>query len=532
VAGDVGSTLRVVESVGSAGYNEARSTSDASPLVVAGDFTLITDATVNGTPAVGVATGLTPASITPAPDFVSFQWERCDSSGGNCSLYEQEHSQNSYTPVPQDVGSRLVVVETAVKVGYNDAQVTSFPSPVVVKGTITTNTPVAVIGTPKLGQALTLSPGVYSAGRFVTNLLTRSYQWEACYSSGDHCYAISGATSSSYTPVPVDVSLTLRVVETVSPYAGAGYNDGGSTSDATASVASGDMTLNTPVAVNGTPTVGVASGITQGTYSPTPDSFSETWERCDSSGANCAIIPVPPATTYVPGPDDVGSTLRVYELVMKIAYNSQVSTSAPSPVVVKGTITTTTPVAVSGTAEVGQTLTVSRNGVYSSACHCAVTRSYQWQRCGGTARCSNISGATSIYYTPVAADVGSRLHVVETVSAPGYNNGGSTSAATAVVAKGFFTIVDKVTIPFVPKVGTLTQISKGSYEPTPDARTYRWLRCTDTTLGSCVTISGATSATYKPVAADKGKRLRVVETVSKAGYNNASQTSSYSAKVT
>jgi hypothetical protein len=233
----------------------------------------------------------------------------------------------------------------------------------------------------------------------------------------------------------------------------------------------------------------------------------------------------------VPGPTDVGSTLRVSELVMKIAYNSQVSTSAPSPVVVKGTITTITPVGVSGTARVGQALMV-RSGVYSSACHCALDPSYQWQRCGGTARCSNISGATSSLYTPVAGDVGSKLHVVETVSAPGYNNGGSTSAATAVVAKGSFTINSNVSIPGVPKVGTPTQISKGSYSPTPSARTYRWLRCTDTTLGSCVTISGAASATYKPVAADKGKRLRVVETVSKAGYNNASQTSSYSAKVT
>ena len=41
---------------------------------------------------------------------------------------------------------------------------------------------------------------------------------------------------------------------------------------------------------------------------------------------------------------------------------------------------------------------------------------------------------------------------------------------------------------------------------------------------SCANISGATASTYTPVAGDVGHTLRVVETVSKSGYNNGSST--------
>jgi hypothetical protein len=58
------------------------------------------------------------------------------------------------------------------------------------------------------------------------------------------------------------------------------------------------------------------------------------------------------------------------------------------------------------------------------------------------------------------------------------------------------------------------------------------MRCTSTTLASCTNISGATTNTYTPVAADVGKRLRVIETVSKAGFDNLSVTSQASAAVT
>lgn len=49
-----------------------------------------------------------------------------------------------------------------------------------------------------------------------------AYQWEDCNSLGEGCLSISGATSSSYTPVSGDVGSTLRVVVTASNAGGSG----------------------------------------------------------------------------------------------------------------------------------------------------------------------------------------------------------------------------------------------------------------------------------------------------------------------
>ncbi len=184
--------------------------------------------------------------------------------------------------------------------------------------------------------------------------------------------------------------------------------------------------------------------------------------------------------------------------------------------------------AINGTPTVGTAATLTA-GTYTPS---PTSRSYQWKRCDSSGNnCVNISGATYKTYTPVPADVGTKLRVVETATATLYS-GGSTSAASALVVKGTFVVNTKVQIFGYPKHGVTSSITQGSYTPTPTSRTYQWMRCTGTTIASCTNISGATAKTYKPVAADVGKRLRVVETVSAAGYNNLSVTSDASTKVT
>src|SRR5205807_945789 len=140
------------------------------------------------------------------------------------------------------------------------------------------------------------------------------------------------------------------------------------------------------------------------------------------------------------------------------------------------------------------------------------------------ASCAAISGATASTYTPVAGDVGSTLKVVETVTKAGYNNGSSTSAASAVVINGDFSTTTAVSVTGTPTVGTATTLSAGTYSPTPTGTSS--LRGALPICGaSCADISGATSSTYTPVAGDVGGTLRVVETVTKAGYNNGNSTS-------
>src|SRR5712691_5991255 len=71
------------------------------------------------------------------------------------------------------------------------------------------------------------------------------------------------------------------------------------------------------------------------------------------------------------------------------------------------------PPSVSGTAQVGQTLTAD-TGSWSGP---AVTLSLQWQRCDSYGNgCVDIAAATSTSYAPGVGDVGSTVRVVVTAS--------------------------------------------------------------------------------------------------------------------
>jgi hypothetical protein len=88
-----------------------------------------------------------------------------------------------------------------------------------------------------------------------------------------------------------------------------------------------------------------------------------------------------------------------------------------------------TPPAVTGTAAVGETLTVTP-GTWSNT---DVKLAYQWQRCDGTgANCAPITGATTTTYMVASTDAGSTFAVVETAT-DRFGAPTATSTATAVV---------------------------------------------------------------------------------------------------
>jgi hypothetical protein len=103
--------------------------------------------------------------------------------------------------------------------------------------------------------------------------------------------------------------------------------------------------------------------------------------------------------------------------------------AAAAPAAAATAPSNTSPPTISGTPQVGQTLTASK-GTWTGT---GLKYSYQWQRCvTAGAGCGNVSGATSSTYTPVSADAGFTMRVVVTAR----NNLGSASASsepTAVV---------------------------------------------------------------------------------------------------
>jgi hypothetical protein len=90
----------------------------------------------------------------------------------------------------------------------------------------------------------------------------------------------------------------------------------------------------------------------------------------------------------------------------------------------------TAPPTISGTPQVGQTLTAS-TGTFTSST--APTYSYQWQRCNSTgAACADIVGSTGQTYGVTSVDVGNTLRVRVTATNPS-GASSSTSSQTAVV---------------------------------------------------------------------------------------------------
>ena len=92
--------------------------------------------------------------------------------------------------------------------------------------------------------------------------------------------------------------------------------------------------------------------------------------------------------------------------------------------------TNTAPPTISGTAQIGQTLTAAP-GTWTSST--TPTYAYQWNRCDAQgANCAAVTGSTAQTYTVQSADDGKTLRVVVTATNPS-GSGSATSAQTAVV---------------------------------------------------------------------------------------------------
>lgn len=116
---------------------------------------------------------------------------------------------------------------------------------------------------------------------------------------------------------------------------------------------------------------------------------------------------------------------------------------------------------------------------------------------------ANITGATSLTYTPVAGDVGHLLAVRQTAQ-NGVNPAANSVSASVLVALAPAKTADPVIIG-TPTVGTAVAASAGSYGGTPAAtrQSSQW-----TVAGVVVaSASGATAAAYTPVPADVSKAL-------------------------
>jgi hypothetical protein len=94
-------------------------------------------------------------------------------------------------------------------------------------------------------------------------------------------------------------------------------------------------------AVSGSAVVGHTLTVSNGSWSPTPSSFSRQWQRCNSDGASCANIAGATGQSYGVRSDDLGHRVRALVTAHTSAGQTTVASST-SDVVTETTTTVTT----------------------------------------------------------------------------------------------------------------------------------------------------------------------------------------------
>jgi hypothetical protein len=400
-AAAAGHSVTVTATSTKPGYKVVNATSAPTPIAQL-QFGTPPKPTISGTAKVGGTLTAKPGTWTPVTPTFTYQWTVSGSSP------DTTDTASTFVPTADDLGHTITVTVTGSAAGYADrTSAASSATAKVVVGSLTTATPVISDTTPTVDQAggISVSPGAWTPGTSFT------YQW---YRSST---AISGATSSSYFPGASDSGKTLKVKVTGKL---TGYTNASVTSKATTAVKAGSLTTATPT-ISGIPAVGSKLTAVPGTWGPSPVTFKYQWYRGSTaiSGAT--------SSTYTLTTASLGKTLKVKVTGSKAGYTSVALTSAATSAVVKGDFTSAPTPTITGTPAVGSKLTAA-HGTWAPST--SLTYKYQWCR-GDTSH--PIAGKTGSTYTLVAADAGSAILVVVTVSKTDYNTTAKTSAPTATI---------------------------------------------------------------------------------------------------
>ena len=229
----------------------------------------------------------------------------------------------------------------------------------------------------------------------------------------------------------------------------------------------------------------------------TDTSYSYQWlaDGADIAGAT--------DSTYTLADADEGAAIRVRVSFTDDAGNEETLTSAATDTVEARANTPATGVpTISGTAQIGETLTADASGIADADGLTNAVYGYQWLADG-----ANIAGATDSTYTLVDADAGAAIKVRVSLTDDAGHEETLTSAATDTVdARPNTPATGVPTISGTAQVGeTLTADASGISDQdglTNAVYGYQW-------LADGSSIAGATDSTYTLVDADAGAAIKV-----------------------
>lgn len=149
---------------------------------------------------------------SPTPSF-AYEWRRCDPQGSLDSCVAiAGATENTYVPVPADIGAALRVYITGTNLAGSAVLITNHTYPVVDRQHFAPTVTVApqIAGTLQVGRQLTGDDGTFSGD---TPIAT-ARQWERCDATGGACHSIVFATKVVYYPTVADIGSTLRLAVT------------------------------------------------------------------------------------------------------------------------------------------------------------------------------------------------------------------------------------------------------------------------------------------------------------------------------
>ena len=305
-------------------------------------------------------------------------------------------------------------------------------------------------GTAQVGETLTATSTEIADADGLLNI-TKNYLWAAIDSSGKigSMYAYqwladdeeiedaAGYNYTTYTLTEDDVGKAMSVRVTFVDDAGYQETLTSAATDPVAplpqpnSPAKGAPTIGGTAQVGETLTVDT-SGITDedGLDDPT---FTHQWVRED------AVMVASAARSYTPTDGDRGKAIKVRVSFTDDAGNPETRTSVQTVPIEgqangqEGNSPATGAPTISGTAQVGETLTADITGISDADGVSGETFAYQWVSSDGTTDTDIEKKATDSTYTLVAADQGGSVKVRVTFTDDGGNEETLTSAPTAPV---------------------------------------------------------------------------------------------------
>ena len=422
----------------------------------------------------------------------SYQWMADD-------VDIQGATDPTYTLTEDDEGKAFTVTVSFTDAEGNPETLTSDPTGEVAAKPNTQATGAPTIGgTPQVGESLTADTSEIADEDGLTNAVF-SYQWLADDAK------IQGATDPTYTLTSAEQGKTITVKVSFTDAEG---NPETLTSDPTGEVAAKPNTQATGApTISGTAQVGqTLTADTTGIADAdglTTVSYSYQWMADDTNiqGATDA--------TYTLAEDDEGKAIKVLVSFTDDAGNVESRPSAPTDAVAAAPAQNSSATGVptiSGTLQVGQTLTADTSGIADEDGLTNAVFSYQW-----VADDEDIAGATGSSYTLTGDDEGKAITVTVSFTDAEGNPETLTSDPTGeVAAKPNTSATGVPTIDGTAQVGqTLTADTSGIDDEdglNQVVFSYQWIRNDG---NADEDIAGATGSSYTLTGDDEGKTVKV-----------------------